>query len=80
MFVYCLFGSLWKSSLMSVVCVLAFCSNGNLRGICNFSAVYYYLFPCIIYPRVVLVANKITNLQHSYSTACLVQMGTPSLT
>ena len=30
MFVYCLFGSLWKSSLMSVVCVLAFCSDGKL--------------------------------------------------
>ena len=43
MFVYCLFGSLWKSSLMSVVCVLAFYSNGNLRGICNFSAIYCFV-------------------------------------
>ena len=26
---FVLFGSLWKSSLVSVVCVLAFCSDGK---------------------------------------------------
>ena len=43
MFVYCLFGSLWKSSLMSVVVCWHSVPNGNLRGIYNFSAIYLFI-------------------------------------